>query len=207
MSRRRAAVALGAGYALVAVLVAAGAFDRGDQWSIDHLTEKLGTRSSRPTLLEALVPLLHASWRTTLDVVANVVTLPAQVVISSLLAAACCIVLHRRGRARDALAWALAWVAGNAVEVLCKSTLTKPELHAGGHQIVAFSSSWPSGHTLRSVVLAAIVTAVLPRARAWVAAWAAATLVLLVVAGFHVPSDVLGGVLLAGLLVVLARSS
>ena len=67
---------------------------------------------------------------------------------------------------------------------------------------VAFQSSFPSGHALRSVLLAAAVAAVWPFARRWVAAWAAASLVLLELSGFHVPSDIAGGLLLALLLVL-----
>jgi len=44
------------------------------------------------------------------------------------------------------------------------------------------------------------VAAVWPLARRWVAAWAAASLVLLELGGFHVPSDIAGGLLLALLL-------
>ena len=56
-------------------------------------------------------------------------------------------------------------------------------------------------------VAVAIVSAVRPAARRWVALWAAATLVLLELDGFHVPSDIAGGLLLALLLIPLARDA
>ncbi|HEX7525458.1 MAG TPA: phosphatase PAP2 family protein, partial [Gaiellaceae bacterium] len=83
-------------------------------------------------------------------------------------------------------------------------TLARPLLHAHGHALVAFESSYPSGHTLRSMLLAAAVAEVWPFARRWVAAWAATVLVLLELDGWHVPSDIAGGLLLA-LLILAAR--
>ena len=201
------ALALGAAYAALAVLVATGALNGPDQWSVDHLMPGLTGGSRGPSLVDAVVPLLDASWATGLDVVANVVTLPAQAVVASSLVGVCCLVLWRQGRRRAALAWGGAWLYGNAVEVLCKSTLERPLLHAQDYALVAFQSSYPSGHTLRSVLLAAAVAAVWPAARGWAAAWAAASLVLLEVDGFHVPTDIVGGLLLALLLIPAARSA
>jgi membrane-associated phospholipid phosphatase len=201
----RLSAALAAAYAALAVLVAAGATNGLDQWSIDHVMPGLGDASVAPTKLEAVVPLLHVGWNTPLVALGNVVTLPAQALVSSALAAACWIVLARRGRTHAALAWMVAWIAGNAIEVLCKSVLSRPLLHHDGQPLWAFQSSWPSGHTLRSVLLAATVAAVWPRASRWVAAWAVASLVLLEVDGFHVPTDIAGGLLLALLAAGLAR--
>jgi membrane-associated phospholipid phosphatase len=83
--------------------------------------------------------------------------------------------------------------------------LARPLLHRHGLPLAAFESSFPSGHTLRAVLLAATAGAVRPGARLWLAAWAAAVLVLLEVDGVHVPTDIAGGLLLAGLVVALAR--
>ena len=209
MSRSRSfSVALGAGYAALAVLVATGALRGLDQWSVDHLMPGLdGGGSRRPSLLDAVVPLLHSSWNGGLDAVANVVTLPAQALVSSVLFGVCCLVLWRRGRKRAAIAWGAAWIVGGAIEVLTKSTLSRPLLHGHGQALVAFESSFPSGHTLRAVLLAAVATTVWPAAGRWFVLWAAATLVLLEVAGFHVPSDIAGGLVLALLIVVAVRSA
>jgi membrane-associated phospholipid phosphatase len=201
----RLSAAVAAAYAALAVLVASGATNGLDQWSVDHLMPGLGDASVAPTKTEAVVPFLHASWDTPLAVLGNVVTLPAQAVIGSILAAACWVVLARRGRTRAALAWAVAWLLANAIEVLCKSVLSRPLLHRGGATLWGFQSSWPSGHTLRSVLLAATVAAAWRAAGRWVAAWAAATLVFLEVDGFHVPTDIAGGLLLALLAAGLAR--
>jgi undecaprenyl-diphosphatase len=186
------------------VLVASGALNGLDQWAVDHLMPGHPGQGAAPSLAEAAVPLLHASWAMPLDVVANIVTLPAQALISSVLAAICCLLLWRRGERRAAYALGAAWIAANAVEVLCKSTLSRPLLHWNGHALLGLESSFPSGHTLRAVLLAAAAAAVWPAARRWLAFWAAATLVLLELDGFHVPSDIAGGLLLAALALLAA---
>jgi membrane-associated phospholipid phosphatase len=207
VSLRRLAALLAAAYATLAVLVAAGALRRLDQWAVDHVMPGGPRDRVPPTHLEAVVPLLHSWWDRPVDVVANVVTLPAQVVISSALLAVCCLAFWRRGRWRAALAWAAGWLAGNLVEVLCKSVLTKPVPHRDGLPLTPFESSFPSGHTLRAVLLAAAIAAAWPAARYWIAVWAAAVLVLLELAGFHVPSDIAGGLLLAAFVAVVSSSS
>jgi membrane-associated phospholipid phosphatase len=204
---RPATLALAAGYATLAVIVAAGALNWLDQWSVEHLMPEFSDTRRGPTLLESAVPLLHASWDTWLQAVANVVTVPAQALVASTLFAVCCLMLWRRGRTRTAVAWAAVWIAGNAVEVVCKATLSRPQLHVDGAAIVAFQSSYPSGHALRAVLLAAVAATVWPVARTWVGLWAAATLVLLELGAFHVPSDIVGGVLLALLLITVARGA
>lgn len=207
MYRRKSALALAATFAALSVLVARGALNGVDQWSVDHLMPGRPDGSPGPSLAEAAVPLLHASWTTVLDAVANVVTLPAQALVSSALMGLCCTALWRRGNKRRAQAWGIVWIVGNAVEVLCKSTLTRPLLHLHGIALTGLQSSYPSGHTLRSVLLASAVAVVWPTARRWVALWAAATLVLLELDGFHVPSDIAGGLLLALLMLQAVRAA
>jgi membrane-associated phospholipid phosphatase len=202
---RSAVAALAAAYLALAVLVVGGTLTGIDQWSIDHLMPGLSHPGVKSTIVEALVPLLHARWNTALGIAGNVVTLPAQVVISSVLASLCCVVLWRRGRRPAAVAWATVWLAGNAVEVFFKSVLTRPLLHDHAQPLYAFESSFPSGHTLRSVLLVATVAAVWPAARRWGALWATASIALLEIDGVHVPSDIAGGLLLAVLLVLVAR--
>jgi Co/Zn/Cd efflux system component len=55
------------------------------------------------------------------------------------------------------------------------------------------------------VLVALVVAFVWPAAARWVGAWAAASLVLLEIDGFHVPTDIAGGLLLALLAAGLAR--
>jgi membrane-associated phospholipid phosphatase len=196
---------LAAAFAALAVLVSAGSLTRIDQWAADHLMPGAHYRATTQTFVESVVPLLHASWHPLLHAIANVVTLPASVLPSLLIAGTGWLVLWRRGRRRAAVAWAAAWVAGTAIEVLTKDTLTRPALFEHGRHLVGFDASFPSGHTIRIVLVAATVVVVWPAARLWVAAWAACAIVLTELAGLHTPSDVAGGLVLAALLVELAR--
>lgn len=112
-----------------------------------------------------------------------------------------------RERPRTALAVAL--VLGLAP---LSAELLKP-LMAHRHDSVGFvtvaPASWPSGHATAATVLALCAVLVAPpRARPWVAALGAlfvgAVSVFLLVLAWHMPSDVLGGYLLATLWVALA---
>jgi membrane-associated phospholipid phosphatase len=189
VSLRSAVAWLAAVYAALAVLVATGALNGVDQWAIDHLMAVVGSGES-PSLVEAAVPLLHAGWHSSVSVVANIVTVPAQAFVSL------AIVLAVRRRR-----WLAAWLAGNAIEFLCKHIIVRPPLHGPHGHLLGFDSSFPSGHALRAVIVALALAAVWPRARPLLAVWVAASLVLLVAGGHHVPSDIAGGVVLAGFVV------
>ena len=207
MSRRSLGLPLGlaAAYATLSILVAAGALTRLDQWAIDHAMRDIHRAGVTPTFGDALVPLLHTDLSSPLDLAASIVTAPASLLLSLALVGGCTLTLRRRGRTRAAYAWAAAWLAGNAVEELCKSALARPALYRHGMHLVAFDSSFPSGHTIRSILVAAVIAATWPAARPWSVAWAAASLVLLEVDALHTPSDIAGGLLVATLLVAAVR--
>jgi membrane-associated phospholipid phosphatase len=189
----RSAALLACAFAGLAALVAAGAFTGLDQWSVDHLMPGASFHHAQGGFLDGLVPLLHSRWGSPYAVAANIVTLPAAFLFSLVIVLACSRVL------------AIALVAAVAVEVLCKELLTRPALHVGSFHIAPFDSSYPSGHALRAVIVAAAVASIRPRARPFAAAWATASIVLLLLAGWHTPTDLAGGVLLAGLAVLGAR--
>ena len=185
MSRRSAALlAAAALYALLAVLVAAGVFDRFDQWAVDTVMPGADFHNEETSLTADLVPLLDVNWSNGWHVAVNIVTLPASFLVSLALV----------GWRSRPLAAALA--ACVAVEILCKELLVRPALHDGFMHIEGFDGSFPSGHSLRIVLLA---IAFWPLLRGWVAAWALASLALLLLAGWHTPTDVAGGVLLGAL--------
>jgi membrane-associated phospholipid phosphatase len=195
VSRRSAAVLLTGAYAALAALFAVGAFRRLDQWAVDHLMPGSEFRRVESGLLDAIVPLLHAGWGNGYAVAANLVTLPASLVISFVLAG----LVSRR--------LAVALVAAVAIEVLCKTVISGPALFHGALHIVAFDSSFPSGHTLRTVILAGAVALRRPQLRALAAAWAVAAIVLLELAGWHTPTDIAGGVVLGALALLVARAA
>jgi membrane-associated phospholipid phosphatase len=156
-----------------------------------------GRPGPRPTLLSSLVPLYHASFHRVGHAVAEVVTLPGQLVVSFVLVLIAAAALRARGRFAAAVVWPAVWVLATAVEVAFRETLTRPALYRHGIHLVAFDTSWPSGHTLRSSIAAAALAAAWPSRRPLLAIWLAAILVLLEVAGFHTPTDIVGGLLLA----------
>ncbi len=193
-----AGLAAAAAYAALAGLVASGAATGLDQWASTHaMPLAANTPGPPPTLLESLVPLLHAELHPAGIAVAAIVTLPGQVLVSLLLVLVAGWRLHARGRLDAAAGWAAAWLLGSAVELLCKHTLTRAALTRNGLHVAAFDSSWPSGHALRCALVACALAAAWPRLRGVLAIWLAAAVVLLELAGAHTPTDLLGGLLLA----------
>ncbi|HKU57622.1 MAG TPA: phosphatase PAP2 family protein [Gaiellaceae bacterium] len=156
-----------------------------------------GRPSSPPSSLESIVPLLHAAFHPAGVAVAQIVTLPGQVIVSFLLVCVAARRLWTHGRTAAAVSWPAAWLCAVAVEVVCRRSLSRPALYRGGVHLVALDMSWPSGHALRCSLVAAALGAAWPRLRPVLAIWLAAAVVLLELAGFHTPTDVVGGLLLA----------
>ena len=100
----------------------------------------------------------------------------------------------------------VALVAAVAVEVLCKELLTRPALYDGSFHIAAVRLVVPEraraahGDRRRRRRLAMAARAPLA------VAWAIASIVLLQLAGWHTPTDLAGGVLLAALALLGARA-
>jgi membrane-associated phospholipid phosphatase len=194
VSRRNAALLAGA-FAALAALVATGACTRVDQWAVDELMPGATFRHEGGGLLEGLVPLLHSNWDSGYAIAANIVTLPASFLISLAIGYVC------------SRALAATLLAAVAVETLCKELLTRPALYDGSFHITPFDSSFPSGHALRTVIVAAVVAWRWPRARHGAVAWAIVSLVLIQLTGWHTPTDIVGGVILAGLALLGARAA
>jgi membrane-associated phospholipid phosphatase len=152
-----------------------------------------------PGFIESVVPLFHAHFGTPLLTAADIVTLPAQSVLSFVVVGAVALVLHRRGRTEAAVLWLSALVLATAIEVVTKHALVRPPLYRDGVHIVAFDSSWPSGHAARAAIIAAAAAVAWPRLRGVLALWLVAAVVLLELAGIHTPTDLAGGLLLAAL--------
>ena len=203
MSRASGAIALAAsgGFAALAVLVARGRLSSIDQWAVRHAMP--GAQWRKPTLADALVPLWGESWHGGVSIATNVLTAPGALVIATVVVAIAC----RRIGGRAAAALAAAYVAGNLVEELVKSTLMRPPLYARGLHLAAFDSSYPSGHTIRVVLVAAAVAFAWPRLRIPATVWAVVTVVFLELGGWHVPSDIAGGLLLVAALLATTWTS
>jgi membrane-associated phospholipid phosphatase len=188
----RRTLPLAVAFATLAFLVGFGALTRFDQWGVDHLMPGARFGEKEPTIIDSLVPLLGAHWDTWLGGVANIVTLPASFLISLAIVA---------WRSR---LLAVALIAAVAVEIVCKELIDRPALYDGAFHITSFDSSFPSGHTLRTIIVAA---AIWPLLSGWAAAWGVASIALLQVAGWHTPTDVVGGVLLGLLALLGARGA
>jgi membrane-associated phospholipid phosphatase len=186
--RFASAFLLSALFALLAALVAVGAFSGLDQWGVDHLMPGATFEHPETGLAATLVPLWDTRWGNAYSIAANVVTLPASAVIAFLLTL---------WRSRPL---AVVLVLGTAVEALCKHVLARPALYAGAHHLTGFDSSFPSGHTLRAMLVAA---AFAPR---WSVPWVVASVVLIQLDGWHTPSDILGGLVLGALGLLGARA-
>ncbi|MFL5912862.1 MAG: hypothetical protein ACJ768_20135 [Gaiellaceae bacterium] len=200
MSRADAAAATlaAAAFAALAALVAHGNLTSLDEWAVQHAMPGARFTGGKPTLVDALVPLRGSSWHGAVAVTTNVVTLPASFLISTAIVAVACFVV--RGGAASALA--AIFVLGNGVEELTKETLTRPALFAHGLHLAAFDNSFPSGHTIRGVLVAMAVACAWPRAWRCAALWAASSTVMLELGAQHVPSDIAGGLVLAAGLAV-----
>jgi len=191
-------------FASLAGLVAAGAATGLDQWAANHAMPLAGPPGTPLGSLESVVPLLHAPFHPVGVAVAEVVPLPGQVVLSFLLVLAAAWRLWTRGRVEAAVCWTAAWLLAVAVEVAFRHTLTRPRLYQHGVHLVGFDMSWPSGHALRASLVAAALAAAWPRLRVPLAIWLVAVVVLLELAGFHTPTDLVGGLLLATVAVAAA---
>jgi membrane-associated phospholipid phosphatase len=149
-----------------------------------------GAPGAAPTLSESIVPLLHAGWHPAGVAVAELVTLPGQVLISLLLV----LLAARKLRAPN---WPAVWLVAVAVELVFRYALTRPPVYRQGVHLVGLDMSWPSGHALRCSLVAAALAAAWPRLRIPLGIWLVAAVVLLELAGFHTVTDVVGGLLLA----------
>jgi len=193
-------------FAALAVLVAVGAFTGVDQYATSHWMPGLEANGTT-ALVDSLLP--FGDRRGPFDLAADAWLYPASAPVAALVFAVICGRLWARGRRVAAAWWAGALVVGTAVELLVKQLLARPALyvtHDGLRQhVTGFDHALPSGHTLRSALIAALVLSLWQRAGRAVAAWAASVSILLVVAGWHTPTDVAAGLLLAAACVLVVR--
>ena len=176
--------------ALTATLAATGAIAVADKYAVAHLMPWLVVRHHAFFTIGSLtVPSLHGPAA---NAALELWTYPAALAPSLVLL----LVAASRLAKADAIVWCASWAAGNAAEVVGKLTLRKPALYHNHVHVTAFDTSLPSGHTIRSLVVAGAVAA------AWRSgyaayAWAATVPFALVATGAHTPTDVVTGVFVA----------
>src|SRR6266568_4180304 len=177
--RRRTLATIAATFtslAAVTGLVLGGVLTGLDEWGLDHVMPALDPRAHANGIVSSRglwrpFPLDIPWWQKVLDVY----TYPGSALVSCAIVAATCTVLVRRGRRLPALVWLGAWVAGSGIELIGKHLLTRPSLYWTNGRIrlhvVPFDNSFPSGHTVRSVVIVAIIAYVWRRASTPAAVW------------------------------------
>jgi len=150
-------------------------------------------------------PLDVAAWQQALDLW----TYPGSFLVSGLATAVACVVLWRRGDTVAAGVWVAVWLLANAIEYAGKSGLDRPpiEWHGHGLAIPTFRNSYPSGHTIRSLVVVALVIFLARRYAVPAIVWVVLVPPFLVISGNHTPSDVVGGAFVGLALVLLAAAA
>lgn len=187
--RRALTFAAVAALALLTALVAAGRLHGLDRYAVAHWMPWLSPRHH--ALLELKPLLIPAREGPAAARAIDAWTYPASVLASAVIVALCAYRTRRR------LLVAL-WVAANTVEVVGKLAVTKPALYTTHHVHVAgFDHSYPSGHTIRGALVAAAVASAWPRVAPFAWAWFATVPFALVALGYHTPTDVIGGLLVA----------
>jgi membrane-associated phospholipid phosphatase len=207
----RAIAATAAALVVLTALVLGGVLTGLDEWGLDHVMPALDPTAHGNGIVTSRglwrpFPLDIPWWQKALDVYSY----PGSALASAVLVAIACVVLVRRGQRLPALVWLGAWLAGSGVELIGKHLLSRPALYwTNGRvrlHVAPFANSFPSGHTVRSVVIAAIIAYVWRRARVPVAVWLAFVPVCLVIVAAHTITDVIGGLLLGVLVVLVAHA-
>jgi len=191
-------------FTALAALVASGALSGADQWSVDHLMPGLGPASSSTSLLNSAFPIFDPDKQRGHEVAAAVtygIVWIASAIPAMLLVGGAAVILWRRGRRGPAIAL-LAWfLLANVVEIVGKRAIARPRLFdrvgSDTFPIVPFDHSFASGHEIRAVVLAACLVTVASGLWPLALAWLCAVTIVLVTGGWHTPTDVLGGLLVA----------
>ena len=196
-----AAAALTVMFCVLGALVGLGKLDSIDGYAVRHLMPFRASDSGGSSLLGTLVSYHDREFHP-----GRVLRLPASALLSTVIVLLVCFVLWTHGQRRWALLWIGAFGIGNIVELGSKKVITKPLIYAmtdGEITPVGLRHSFPSGHALRAVLVAALVTTAWPRLWPLVATWVFAVFVTLELDGIHTISDLVGGLLLAAVLILL----
>jgi membrane-associated phospholipid phosphatase len=131
-----------------------------------------------------LQPLRKGDW--------SLLTAPAGPVVAPLLLLVGVVAMRRPARVRAA--WILVFAAGVAIEVVGKRLVVRAHVDADRLPWHAHDG-FPSGHTLRGVVVAGALAAAWPAARIPLVVWAVVNAALVETTGMHPLSEVVGGLL------------
>ena len=205
----RLALVLLAAFLVLTGLVAAHGLRPVDRYAIDHLMPYASdsvARTIAPSEPEnAVRPIVHGH-RSLAQSIAALAFAPADSISALLLAAAATVVIRRRrGPWRAGLVWIAALLAGLAVEGLGKMLIPQIKFTYSSVVLgVKIEGTYPSGHTMRSVIVATMIVSLWPRVRPFAIAWVLYVTAVLELGGLHVPSDIAGGYLIGGSLAAAA---
>jgi membrane-associated phospholipid phosphatase len=170
------AIALGVAFIMVAIAVDHGVFRPADRWAYHH------------------VRMHQNDW--------HALALPGTIPVSLILLGIACYRL--RDRRRECVLWLGAYAASLMIELAGKLLVARPNAAVGnllGSSLA--QGSFPSGHTMRAVVVAGALAAAWPRYRRLFPLLVVYIAVVVELVGMHTPSEILGG-LLAGYAIVAA---
>ena len=195
---------------ILTAAVGTGLVRPADRFALDHLQPLSGTSLAQtvapPNPLVALRAVVHGH-RSVLVSAGAIAFAPADTLAAVVIVAVVGLMLYRRGRPRAAAAWIVALLGGLAVEGTGKLLIDQIQFGPSSTIFgVTLNGSYPSGHTIRSVILATMAATLWPRMRLWLIAWVALVTSLLELGGLHVPSDIAGGFLAGGALACAAVS-
>jgi membrane-associated phospholipid phosphatase len=131
-----------------------------------------------------LQPLRKGEW--------SLLTTPAGPLAAPLLLVAGVLAMRRPAMVR--LAWMLVFAASIPIELAGKRLVVRPHVDADRQPWLAHDG-YPSGHTMRGIVLAGVLAAAFPPVRLPLIVWAAANAALVETTGMHALSEVVGGLL------------
>jgi membrane-associated phospholipid phosphatase len=143
-----------------------------------------------------LQPLRRGDW--------SLLTAPAGPVAAPLLLLVGAMAMRRPARVRAA--WILVFAAGVAIEVVGKRLVVRAHVDADRLPWHAHDG-FPSGHTMRGVIVAGALAAAWPAARIPLVVWAVSNAVLVETTGMHPLSEVVGGLLAGAALVACVWTS
>jgi membrane-associated phospholipid phosphatase len=186
---RRRALLYAAAFVALAMLVQATDFDRLNSFAVRHLQ-----------------PIAGGKGYPTLNTIAEALIAPGSAILATVLVLLVSGIIWAHGRRREAMAWSAALIGAIAIEIVCKLLISQHRSGAWAGYGFTFDSSFPSGHMVRVMVMAAAMMAVWPALRRPLELWCVAVAVCLLVTGWHLPTDIAGGLLAGMALVCWARS-
>jgi membrane-associated phospholipid phosphatase len=196
---------LTAAFAILTIAVAAHALRPLDRFGIDHLqpfsTDDVAGTIAPALPQRALRPILEGD-RSPAEAAGAIAFAPADSISALVLAAAAAwILLLRRRPWWVAGAWIGAVLVGLGVEGMGKLIIPQIQFSPPSTTFgVTLHNTYPSGHSMRAVIVAAMVTALWPRLRPFAIVWVGYVTAVLELGGLHVLSDIAGGLLVGGAL-------